>query len=290
MSFGPSSPGTARPGVTVAPRDLTPDELALLRSGIGQVRQLGSPLGAGTIDTAWKQLLDGGRSGGTAPARFVGVAIGTALLDLEPSAYWVACLGPNGWTPGVVSQARPDSPVLVVADTISRWHDGTRDWIPGYLIGAYEHLVHPAVGSVDDQPWYASPDDLPQPPDQSVRDLALTALDLGLTVAGDEANVFAVLPGPLSARCPENPEDRDRVYAWARGWAAESWSDRLAIAWVDPPHHAGRHAAARSGSVTVEASEAGCAGMVLAHEYVSTTDGPEPTGQPVVIGPVAPLL
>ena len=130
---------TARPAAAVAPRDLTPDELTLLRSGIAQVRQLGAPLDATTIDTVWKQLLDGGRSGGTAPARFVGVAIGTALLDLEPSAYWVACLGPNGWTPGVVSPARPESPVLVVADALSRWHDGTRDWVLGYLTGALEH-------------------------------------------------------------------------------------------------------------------------------------------------------
>jgi hypothetical protein len=42
--------------------------------------------------------------------------------------------------------------------------------------------------------------------------------------------------------------------------------------------------------VTVEASEAGCSGLALAHEYVSTPNGPEPNGQPVVIGPIDPLL
>jgi hypothetical protein len=29
---------------------------------------------------------------------------------------------------------------------------------------------------------------------------------------------------------------------------------------------------------------------MLAHEYVPTPDGPEPNGQPVVIGPIDPLL
>jgi hypothetical protein len=290
MALGPSLSGPAEVAEVVAPRDLTPDELMLLQSGISQVRQVLDPLDPASIESLWKHLLETEPATSTAPARFVGVALGTLLLDREPTLHWVSCLGPNGWTPGVVSPNRPGSPVLVVADTLTRWRDRTADWVIPYLAGSHEHLMHPVPGSDEELPWFASPDDLPEPPSQAVRELSITALDLGLEVAGDEQLVIAVAPGPLSARCPEDPADAAAVHAWAQDWAAGSDARQLALIWIDPPRSAGRHAAAHAGSVLVEASEAGRPGLTLAHEYVTGPQGAEAIGQPVVVGPAAPLL
>lgn len=274
------------------PRDLTPVEQERLEISIERVRQMIVPLEADTINDMWSQLLTSARPEDLEGARTIGVALGTALLDAEPTARWVSCMGPNGWTPGVVSSAQAHSPVLVVYDTIARWKEQHVEWVDSYLTGAMDHLISRG-GLGDEQPWIATPDDLDKPPAQIVRDLAITALELGLSLAGDEARAFAVLPGsggPMSATAPGDPGDEDGVRAWARQWAEDSMSPYVAVAWVDPPRGAARHAAGRAGSVVVEANEAGMPGIVVAHEFTTDFNGTSSAGQPVILGQCEPLV
>lgn len=289
MAPGASPTSTAVDAVGAGTRDLTAAELSLLEVAVGRVRDLIGPLQPESLDALWSQLLQTAEATDPEPARFVGMAIGTALLDVEPGARWVACLGPNGLTPAVVSQTRPLAPVLVVADAMARWREGVDGWVGSYLDGALAHLQHTPGDGDDDEPWYATVDDLPEPPTQQVRDLAAAAAELGLQSAGDQPHAFAVLPGPESASCPFEATQRAQVRSWAREWAAASASVVLAVVWVDPPEGAGRHAAAHAGSVLVEAGERGRPGMTSVQEYLLGPDGPQPTG-PVVVGPLAALL
>ncbi|MBU4213949.1 MAG: hypothetical protein KJ792_04755 [Actinobacteria bacterium] len=289
MAPGAPPTGTALDVVAAGPRDLTAEELALLETAVARVRDLIGPLEPAGIGALWSRLLDVAEVTDTEPARFVGMAIGTALLDVEPSARWVACLGPNGVTPAVVSDARPSAPVLVVADAMARWHERADGWVGDYLDRAVAHLTHTPVDGDDDAPWYATVDDLPEPPTQQVRDLATVAVDLALQSAGDQPQAFALLPGPDVTSYPFDATDRPRVRAWACEWAGESACAVLAVVWVDPPEGVGRHATARTGSLVVEAGERGRPGMASIQEYVLGPHGPEVVG-PAAVGQIAPLL
>ncbi|MCG2797494.1 MAG: hypothetical protein L6367_03030 [Cellulomonas sp.] len=289
MALGAPPTGTALEVVAAGPRDLTSEELALLEVAVARVRGLIGPLEPIGLGALWSRLLQAADSTDPEPARFVGMAIGTALLDVEPSARWVAYFGPNGFTPAVVSDVRPLAPVLVVADAMARWRERADGWVGAYLDGALAHLVHTPGDGDDDEPWYATVDDLPEPPTQQVRDLAAVAAGIGLQSAGSEPHAFAVLPGPDVTSCPFDATDRAGVRAWARERANASASSVLAVVWVDPPEGVGRHATAHTGSMLVEAGERGRPGMTSVQEYVLGPDGPQPTG-PAVVGPVAPLL
>ncbi|MCL2465821.1 MAG: hypothetical protein FWF02_07335 [Micrococcales bacterium] len=273
------------------PRNLTPGEQARLEAAVDRVLRLVDPLDPLRVAELWDRLLEGGQYDDLEGARSVGVAIGTLLLDADPTARWVSCLGPRGWTPGVVSEARPFSPVLPVADSLSRWPGAPADWIEPYINGSLDHLLNP--GGLDDHPWIPSTDDLPQPPASQVADLATTALNLGLALAGDESRAFAVLPGaggPMSAPAPGDPTDRDAVRTWARAWGVQAGAPMLAVAWVEPPRGSARHALVRAGSVVVEASEAGRPGVVMAHEFTTGRGGTAGSGGPVIIGASNPVL
>ena len=276
---------------TTTPRDLTPAEQSRLEVSVDRVAQLVAPLDAAHVAALWDRLLEAGRYDDLEGPRTVGVAIGTLLLDADESARWVSCLGPRGWTPGVVSQARPFSPVLPVADALSRWPGASSSWIGPYVDGSLDHLVNP--DDLGDHPWIASPDDLPEPPAPTVTELAYTALNLGQSLAGDEPRAFAVLPGsggPMSAPAPGDPTDRDAVRTWARSWGLQAGTPILAVAWVEPPRGSVRHAAARAGSIMVEASEAGRPGLTIVHEFTTGPGGTSPSGSPVILGPANPVL
>ncbi|MCL2424351.1 MAG: hypothetical protein FWD11_10760 [Micrococcales bacterium] len=273
------------------PRNLTPGEQSRLEVAVDRVTRLIDPLDPAGVAELWDRLLEGGFYDDLEGARSVGVAIGTLLLDADPTARWVSCLGPRGWTPGVVSEARPFSPVLPVADSLSRWPGAPADWIEPYINGSLTHLMHP--GGLDEHQWIASADDLPHPPSHHVADLATTALNLGLALAGDESRAFAVLPGaggPMSAPAPGDPTDRDAVRTWARAWGTQAQTPMLAVAWVEPPRGSARHALVRAGSVVVEASEVGRPGIIMAHEFTTGRGGTAGSGEPVIIGPSNPVL
>lgn len=289
MALGTSPSDTAFAAVVAGPRQLTDDEVALLTCAVTRVRDLIGTLTPEGLDALWNRLLEVGELADTEPARFVAMAIGTLLLDVEPGAHWVAALGPNGFTPAVVSDTRPSAPVLVVTDALARWRERASGWVADYVTGARVHLVRDPLDGDDDEPWYATVDDLPHPPTQQVRDLAATAAELGLDSAGGSPLAFAVLPGPHVTACPVAPSARAQVRAWAREWAAASASAVLAVVWVDPPQGVGRHAAAHAGSVLVEAGERGRPAMTTVQEYLLTPDGARPSG-PAVVGPVAALL
>lgn|GEM_PF-1566045 len=289
MATGMNAVDTA-PDVA-APRDLTPAEQSRLEVSVERVTTMVTPLSGDSIADLWDTLLEGGLLDDLEGARTVGVAIGTLLLDADPTARWVSCLGPRGWTPGVVSSVQPASPVLVVADALARWPGATADWIAPYIDSALSHLTNP--DALGDHPWIASPEDLPVPPSPDVVDLATKALSLGLALVGSKPKAFAVTPGvggPMSAPAPGDPTDHDAVRAWARQWGAQSGAPVLAVAWVEPPRGAARRAATRAGSVTVEASEPGRLGIVYAHEFVTGPEGTSASGQPVILGASDPVF
>jgi len=273
------------------PRNLTPAEQSRLEAAVDRVTRLVDPLDAPRVTEMWDRLLEAGRYDDLEGARSVGVAIGTLLLDADQSARWVSCLGPRGWTPGVVSEARPFSPVLPVADALSRWPGAPADWIEPYIAGSMHHLL--SSDSLVEHPWIATTDDLPDPPGHAVSDLAATALNLGLALAGDESRAFAVLPGaagPMSAPAPGDPTDRDAVRTWARAWGMQAQAPMLAVAWIEPPRGAARHASVRAGSVVVEASEVGRPGVMMAHEFTTGRHGTTAAGAPVILGATNPVL
>lgn len=283
--------GTDTAPSVVTPRNLTPAEQSRLEVSVDRVTRLVDPLSPARVADLWDSLLDAGHYDDLEGPRSAGVAIGTLLLDADPTARWVACLGPRGWTPGVVSESRPFSPVLPVADALSRWPGAPADWIEPYVNGSLDHLLNP--GGLEDHQWIASTDDLPDPPAHEVAELAATALNLGLALAGNEARAFAVLPGaggPMSAPAPGDPTDRDAVRTWARAWGLQAGTPMLAVAWVEPPRGSARHAAVRAGSVVVEASEANRPGVVMAHEFTTGRGGTTGVGAPVILGDANPVL
>lgn len=95
--------------------------------------------------------------GGPAPAGFV-EAVATALGDLlavhVAGVHWRVWPGPSGPTLGVVSQLRPQAPVVPFLDAQDRWDARARDWMAEYLSRAAAHLS----GATVPQPRRA-PDD-----------------------------------------------------------------------------------------------------------------------------------
>ncbi len=131
----------------VVSRELTPAEVAdldALRFALASTVDRTEPRALAWL---WDRLISehGGRP---APAGFV-EAIATALGDLlavhVPRVRWSVWPGPDGPTLGVVSEARPTSPVVPFLDAQDRWASSARDWVVDYLTRAAAHLAGATV-------------------------------------------------------------------------------------------------------------------------------------------------
>ncbi|WP_158580766.1 DUF3806 domain-containing protein [Cellulomonas rhizosphaerae] len=96
-----------------------------------------------------------------------GVGIGDLVRAAAPGSHWV--LRTSAERPGPALLAAEGSAAVVPLDDVrSRWSAGTRDWVPGYVAAAAQHLA----GSAGDAPPSAP---LPPAPALPVRAPSLAA-------------------------------------------------------------------------------------------------------------------
>jgi len=156
---------------------------------------------------------------------------------------------------------------------------------------------------------YRTPTELPYVPSVDVQNLALRALDRGLTTAlFDGPTPFAMRDDGTTVHVKWFATDVDEALGLAERWVVDALGLRAAIGWVVPlEDDAGvvvpglgavpsDETAASQGAdhaVVVLASDAQLPGLVVAHRYASR--GPDdgaghPVGEPLVVGPCPALL
>ncbi|ROS25943.1 DUF3806 domain-containing protein [Cellulomonas sp. PhB150] len=238
-----------------------------------------------------------------------GVGIGDLVRAAAPGAHWV--LRTSAERPGPALLAAEGSAAVVPLDDVrSRWAAGTRDWVPGYVSAAAQHLA----GSVADAPAGVAsapdagpaplpvhapqstampsrrasriprpriPADLPVPPSVPVQILALRSLDRALEVACASADptrlaFYALETDGILRPVADLPAARAAVTA--------SGADRAAVIWVAGLDDEG-HVADAPPAVLVEAGEIGVATLVVGHRFTTT-----PVEDLVIVGQGAPLL
>ncbi len=152
---------------------------------------------------------------------------------------------------------------------------------------------------------YRTPTELPFVPSVDVQNLALRALDRGLTAAlSDGPTPFALRDDGTNVHVKWFRTDPDEALAQAERWVEDGIGLRAAIGWVVPLDQDGGlvvpglgglpsdESAAAQGAdhaVVVLASDARLPGLVVAHRYVSGPDG-GPIGEPLIVGPCPTLL
>lgn len=148
----------------------------------------------------------------------------------------------------------------------------------------------PVPASVAPAPTPAAP-----PPDVPLEDFARDTLDHALRLLHEtgafDREALVLLVGAGGRRdaqtCPG-----DGVEALTKAFAAvrESGARRAAVTWVE------RHPSYLPGppqrfpAVVVDAWDAGAEGLRVAHRFVDDLLGTDPMGDPLVVGPVPPLL
>ena len=130
-------------------------------------------------------------------------------------------------------------------------------------------------------------------PSDAVRDLALVALDHALSALrlgpfDREAFVTTVdASGMRTLACQDEPAVALRR---AREMARTSGAQRVAIGWIDRRPTGVPGPLQAFPAVLVEASEAGVAGLRVAHRFVDDVLGTGPLGDPQIVGRVPALL
>jgi len=156
---------------------------------------------------------------------------------------------------------------------------------------------------------YRTPTELPYVPSVDVQNLALRALDRGLTTAlFDGPTPFAMRDDGTTVQVKWFPTDPDEALGLAEHWVVDAIALRAAIGWVVPlDDDAGvavpglgaipsDQTAASQGAdhaVVVLASDVRVPGLVVAHRYAShgrDGDAGHPVGEPLVVGPCPTLL
>ncbi len=164
-----------------------------------------------------------------------------------------------------------------------------------------------AAAVVVDEPvmHYRTPTELPYVPSIEAQNLALRALDRGLTAAlSDGPTPFALRDDGTNVHVKWFPTDPDDALGQAERWVVDGIGLRAAIGWVvalEPDGGlvvpglgalAADESAAAQGAdhaVVVLASDARLPGLVVAHRYVSGPDG-RSLGDPLIVGPCPTLL
>lgn len=152
---------------------------------------------------------------------------------------------------------------------------------------------------------YRTPTELPFVPSVEVQNLALRALDRGLTAAlSDGPTPFALRDDGTNVHVKWFHTDPDEALAQAERWVEDGIGLRAAIGWVvelDPdgglvvpglgglPSDESAAAQGADHAVVVLASDARLPGLVVAHRYVSGSGG-APIGEPLIVGPCPTLL
>jgi len=120
-----------------------------------------------------------------------------------------------------------------------------------------------------------------------VRRLAEIALGHALVAVRTEAMVPFVILDRAGGRVLGRFEGDPRAaLARARAHVRASDAARAALGWAGYLTIGG----VRQEAVVVEVSDRGRAGVVVAHRYRETTEGPVVVGRPVLVGPGDPLL
>ncbi|GEA81199.1 hypothetical protein CUD01_16430 [Cellulomonas uda] len=201
----------------------------------------------------------------------------------------------HAWEPEH-AYAAPDHPVEPAPDTAPRGRRAT------HARGAAELPDEPVVR-------YRTPGELPYVPSVDAQNLALRALDRGLTHAiSDGPAPFALRDDGTNVHVKWFHADNDEALGLAERWVADGIGLRAAIGWVVPldddaaAHLPGLGAvppddtAASLGAdhaVVVLASDSRMPGMVVAHRFSSgarTGAAGCPIGEPVVVGPCPTVL
>ncbi|UJP40872.1 hypothetical protein [Cellulomonas palmilytica] len=156
---------------------------------------------------------------------------------------------------------------------------------------------------------YRTPGELPYVPSVDAQNLALRALDRGLTHAiSDGPTPFAMRDDGTNVHVKWFQADNDAALGLAEKWVTDALGLRAAIGWIVPldddaaAHLPGLGAvppddtAASLGAdhaVVVLASDARMPGMVVAHRFSSgarTGAAGCPIGEPIVVGPCPTVL
>jgi hypothetical protein len=309
-----ADPGVMVPApVVVGMRPLAPSEeahLERLRDFLTASRvDVTSPRAVGALVDAQLARWQAAGAGELPDAMLAafGVGIGDLVRAAAPGSHWV--LRTSAERPGPALLAAEGSAAVVPLDDVrSRWSAGTRDWVPGYVAAAAQHLAGSAGEAPPSAPAPAPepalpvrapastaipsrrasrvprpriPADLPVPPSVPVQILALRSLDHALELACASAEPTALA---FWVTEPDGVLHPAADLAAARAAVSASGAARGAVVWVAGLDDDGR-VVDHPLAVLVEAGEAGAATLVVGHRFTTT-----PTEDLVIVGQGTPLL
>ncbi|MBT0993248.1 hypothetical protein KIN34_02950 [Cellulomonas sp. DKR-3] len=152
---------------------------------------------------------------------------------------------------------------------------------------------------------YRTPNELPVVPSPEAQNLALRALDRGLSLAmTDGPRPFAMRDDGTNVHVRWFTTGPDEALPLAEAWVADGVALRAAIGWAVPlapsgalvvpglgtvPDDESAVAEGADHAVVVLTSDLGSPGLVVAHRYASGAPG-RPVGQPLVVGPCASVV
>lgn len=152
---------------------------------------------------------------------------------------------------------------------------------------------------------YRTPAELPVVPSPEAQNLALRALDRGLSLAmTDGPRPFAMRDDGTNVHVRWFATGPDEALPLAEAWVADGVALRAAIGWAVPlgpsgalvvpglgtiPDDESAVAEGADHAVVVLTSDLGSPGLVVAHRFAAGAPG-RPVGQPLVVGPCAPVV